>query len=355
MAQDLNLGDLKITLETFEGDPVRAKFDLPDGSTVARNFPENGELTMRLGLGLGLNRVVLNAPASLLISGTPVLTATEGQAYDGFIVSASGGVPPYTYSLVGTWPAGISINASTGEVSGTPTETGTFAGLSVRVTDANSDTADLAAFSLTVSSNSFPVVEARATGDSALSTTSHAITLPAGVQPGEMLVVAFSCDDNHTISIGAGTGWTMLSSINNSVGTPCAAIFWKIADGSDSLTVATDTADLSTHVSFRISGAAALTGTGLDGGTSINSNPPPHTPPNGSKKYLWIVTRHGDSTAVATAAPAGYSNLTTVAVTSTFASTSTAERQLEAASEDPGPFTSVNEQWICFTLAVEPQ
>lgn len=84
------------------------------------------------------------------ISGTPVLTATEDAAYDGFTVTTRGGATPYVYALVGTWPAGISISSSTGAVSGTPTEAGSFAGLSVKVTDDDSEESQLPAFTLTV-------------------------------------------------------------------------------------------------------------------------------------------------------------------------------------------------------------
>lgn len=85
-----------------------------------------------------------------VISGTPVLTATQNAAYAGFTVSSTGGAAPRTYSLVGTWPTGISVNSSTGAVTGTPTNAGTFNGLSVRVTDAASKTDQLATFSLVV-------------------------------------------------------------------------------------------------------------------------------------------------------------------------------------------------------------
>lgn len=84
------------------------------------------------------------------ISGTPVLTATEDSAYAGFTVTASGGQTPYTYALVGTWPAGITINASSGAVSGTPTASGTFSGLSVKVTDDAGQESQLPTFTLTV-------------------------------------------------------------------------------------------------------------------------------------------------------------------------------------------------------------
>jgi hypothetical protein len=87
---------------------------------------------------------------ALAISGSPVLTATEGEAYAGFTVTADGGTSPYVFSLVGTWPDGLSIDPDTGEVSGTPTESGSFASLSVRVTDDASDTDDLDGFTIEV-------------------------------------------------------------------------------------------------------------------------------------------------------------------------------------------------------------
>lgn len=88
--------------------------------------------------------------ASVGISGTPVLTATEDEAYAGFDVDSTNGTAPITFALTGTWPAGISINSSTGVVSGTPTDNGTFASLSVSATDIYGSTASLSPFTLTV-------------------------------------------------------------------------------------------------------------------------------------------------------------------------------------------------------------
>lgn len=84
------------------------------------------------------------------IVGTPVLEATENAAYDGFTVTGSGGTAPLVYALVGTWPTGIAINSGTGAVTGTPTQDGSFASLSVKVTDANSHVAQLPTFTLVV-------------------------------------------------------------------------------------------------------------------------------------------------------------------------------------------------------------
>lgn len=88
---------------------------------------------------------------TLGITGTPVLTGQDGVAYEGFTVEATGGDLPYTFSLVGTWPAGIIIDSESGEVSGTPSEDGSFEDLSVRVTDEQGSTADLDEFTLVIS------------------------------------------------------------------------------------------------------------------------------------------------------------------------------------------------------------
>lgn len=84
------------------------------------------------------------------ISGTPVLTGKKDTAYAGFTVKGAGGNGSLTYALVGTWPAGIAVNSSTGVVAGTPTADGTFAGLSVKVTDSDGDADQLPSFTLVV-------------------------------------------------------------------------------------------------------------------------------------------------------------------------------------------------------------
>lgn len=119
------------------------------GGDVSANLTNEQIKNMGAGFWQDMARTGGDVNA-LAISGAPVLTGQDGVAYAGFTVSASGGVPPYTYSLVGTWPAGITVDADTGEVSGTPSEDGSFASLSVRATDDDSATADLPTFTLVI-------------------------------------------------------------------------------------------------------------------------------------------------------------------------------------------------------------
>jgi hypothetical protein len=62
-------------------------------------------------------------------------TTTAGQvgvAFNSGPIAVTGGSGSYTYSTLGTLPAGLTLNTSNGTVSGTPTAAGTF---SVQVTD----------------------------------------------------------------------------------------------------------------------------------------------------------------------------------------------------------------------------
>jgi len=139
-----------------------------------------------------LSRAALDAVAGipLSIGGTPVTTGTVGAAYAGFTVTAAGGTSPYTYSVAsGSLPAGITLNSSSGVVSGTPTTAGVYASIVIRATDAVSATADLASFAITVSAGAAPL-------DAVASVTG-----------------AWSFSRNMLTSFGAGTRYTKASGV----------------------------------------------------------------------------------------------------------------------------------------------
>lgn len=74
--------------------------------------------------------------ATLVISSTTLPNGTVSTAYNTQL-NLSGGTPPFTWSLLsGTLPAGLTLNTSTGAISGTPTATGTSS-FTVKVVDSS--------------------------------------------------------------------------------------------------------------------------------------------------------------------------------------------------------------------------
>ena len=71
----------------------------------------------------------------------PASTATIGVAYSS-LLGATGGTPPYMFSIAtGSLPPGLSLSASTGAITGTPTGSGGVASFGANVLDSTSGTA----------------------------------------------------------------------------------------------------------------------------------------------------------------------------------------------------------------------
>ncbi|MBP2411872.1 hypothetical protein JOF48_000671 [Arthrobacter stackebrandtii] len=80
------------------------------------------------------------APAPLSMTTQNLPDGTVGTAYSG-TVAVTGGTPPYTFDmLAGPLPPGLSLNTSTGVISGTPTQAGT-SGFGIQVADSAGATA----------------------------------------------------------------------------------------------------------------------------------------------------------------------------------------------------------------------
>jgi len=103
------------------------------GHTSSSDFPATGGFDTSLG-GTQDAFVVKVAPSGLVILTSTLPRARRGSGYSQTL-TADGGVLPYSWSVSsGSLPAGLSLNASTGVISGTPSATGT-AQFTVRVTD----------------------------------------------------------------------------------------------------------------------------------------------------------------------------------------------------------------------------
>lgn len=95
---------------------------------------------------------IVASSAIISISGTPVLTGNVGVPYAGFTVSASGGTTPYFFiDLYGRLPPGITIDPSSGVVSGTPTTNAVYPNIIIRASDINNAFNYLPTFAITIS------------------------------------------------------------------------------------------------------------------------------------------------------------------------------------------------------------
>ena len=226
------------------------------------------------------------APLSITTSSLP--GGTTSVAYS-TTLTASGGVAPYTWSVsVGSLPAGLQLNASTGVISGTPTATGTT-NFTVQVTDNNSNTATKA---LSV------VVQAPLS----IST----ITLPSGQVSSaySTAVTATGGTPPYTWSISSGavpTGLSLATGTGVISGTPSASGTFNIA-----LTVR-DAQAASTTANFSITIAASLqiTTTSLPSGVVGSPYDATLAATGGTPPYTWGISSGSLPSSLALAATTG--------------------------------------------------
>ena len=124
---------------------------------------------------------------SITVATTPALTVTTaslpgavtGTAYSQTL-AGSGGTTPYTWSVsVGTLPAGLSLNSTTGVISGTPTATGTV-NFTVMATDSATPAATATkALSITVTTTAAALTVTTASLPGATTGTAYSQTLAA--------------------------------------------------------------------------------------------------------------------------------------------------------------------------------
>ena len=110
---------------------------------------------------------ISEVPLTATFGASTSVLALEGASLPPISITAAGGVPPYTYSLQGgqvSLPPGVSLNSSTGVITGTPSTPGLYklvasvkdsTGVSV-ITGANAFEIAVSAGTLTVSSSSVP-------------------------------------------------------------------------------------------------------------------------------------------------------------------------------------------------------
>ena len=208
----------------------------------------------------------------------------------------------------------------------------------------------------------YPTIQSgTASGAETSNVTGHPITMPTGVQTGELILVLFAVDGVETAVVNtaaSGNNWTRTKTDATS-GSHTIAVFWKIAEASNALTVDT-TSEMAAFIAYRITGFYTTVPiticTTVATSTTGNMDPPALTPAYGAKDYLWIVFGGADGSPATTAAPGDFSGLINIdGGNGNGATASSAYRQYNTASEyNPGTFTNENDDWLAYTLVVNP-
>jgi hypothetical protein len=254
---------LNTTSGQISGNPTAAG---TSNFTVTVTDAGNPAQTKSVGLSVV---VAAPAPPTLTISTSSLPSGTKGTAYSNS-VSASGGTTPYNWSVTsGSLPAGLTLNATSGQISGSPTSTGT-SNFTVTVTDAgNPAQTKSAALSIVVAAPSVPTLTLNATlSPGTVSTAYSSPMIASGGTP------AYT----WSISGNLPAGLTLAASTGVISGTPTTA-------GTSNFTVTvTDNGSpvqtASAATSITVAASAPPTGPGTtwyirsDGGTRYSANQP---------------------------------------------------------------------------------
>jgi hypothetical protein len=163
-------------------------------------------------LGATSSGCAITISTSLLVSCGSVTAGEVGVSFNSGPMTVSGGTAPYSFSVVGTLPAGLALNTTTGAVTGTPTASGSF---KVQVKDALGATSTGCA--ITISTSLVVSCGSVTAGEVGVSFNSGPMTVSGGTAP-------------YTFSV-VGTlpaGLTLNTTTGAVTGTPTASGSFKV-------------------------------------------------------------------------------------------------------------------------------
>lgn len=152
------------------------------------------------------------------------------------------------------------------------------------------------------------IIARHAWASPSLDATSHTVGLPAEIEAGDLLVCLYASDGGTTCT--PSLGWATVSNVSNGTAVT-GAVFYKLAEGNDALTVSTGAASqMASAVTYVFRGqdyvdatssisAAANTATPQFFATSLN------------RIYTYVAALFVDATGVASSPPPSFSELTT--------------------------------------------
>ncbi|MGE0433874.1 MAG: Ig domain-containing protein [Planctomycetota bacterium] len=303
----------------------------------------NSNFTVRLS---DANGVFHDVAYSIGVFDTPVITSPaagvitpEGYVGAAFSLTftAAGGIPAYTWSVQsGSLPAGLALNTSTGQITGSPLAAGNNS-FTIRVTDTNNDF-DQKAYTLQILA--LPTISSPAPGALPQATRNAPNYSQAFTGTGGKAPLAWSATGlPGGMSLNAGTG--------NLTGTPTASGAFNI---NVTLTDANGKTDVDAWT-LQVAAAVALTGSSLPDGEEEQAYSATPGNSGGTGPYTWSMFINpaladltiDPSTGLISGTPTpGTSNNYTVTVTLTDSLGGTANKNYTLYITQPGGGTAAN-------------
>ena len=214
----------------------------------------------------------------------------------------------------------------------------------------------------------FAVIAATNTTNGTGATASAVVNLPTGIVSGNLLLVFHRNAVGTNAHAVSGGGWTNLFNDNSDASDDRISLWYRQADGTEGTTITiTQTSSKFASLSWRITGhenpaTQAPQFATLVTGTSILPDPGSLSPTGGAKDYLWLWMGgwEGEQTSPPASTPTNYANAIgadsgTGGAIATNCRVASADRALNAASEDPGSWTiSVSDDWTATVVAIHP-
>ncbi len=224
-------------------------------------------------IGLAEIQVFGNLSPTLAVTTTSPPSGSTGTSYSQ-LISGTGGQPPYTWSITsGTLPTGLTLAASTGSISGTPTATGTNT-FTVQVLDASLSTATK---SLSITISNKPAISTTSLSAGGLATAySQTVAATGGQTPYTWAISSGSLPTGLALNPSSGT----ISGIPTTTGASTFTV--QVQDAN--LTAATKSLTISIYTPLAVS--TALLANGVTG--TVYSQTLAAT--GGKTPYTWSVT-----------------------------------------------------------------
>lgn len=355
---DTLASDNSYVLSDFETDAGR-------GMALTANSSDGVHPNESVAAARAIKWLATKAAIPMTLKYAPVTTGNVSVPYTGatpLVVLATGTV---TYSMAPTsaaLPAGLTLNTSTGVISGTPTTIATTTGLILRATDSVGTTSNSAAFQIAVAASQQVTVASMTESFSATDVTAFNILLPATLNVGDVVDIIVGLDANATLTWDNTTAGTWTANFNDAQTANRLVIYSKVCDGTEggkTLAITISAAQqIVAHV-YRLTGAQgtqSFSATGNRNTTGTAPEPGAVTASWGSLNNLFLVAGCFDNVTSVSAIPTGYGNSTTrITSASGQVGLTTAYKSAVSASDDPAAFTvAPSLAWICATAVVRP-